>query len=618
MAGLLGSGGMGEVFRGVHIELGRDVAIKRLKPGLSVDQSVLKRFINEARAVNVIRHENIVEVTDFFTDDEGRVHMVMELLEGRSLGALISARAPLPPARVAHIGVQIAEALQAAHEHGVIHRDLKPENIFLIQRKSTDDYVKLLDFGIARLHPDCGGIEATESGLIIGTPVYMPPEQAKGGHVTWAADAYSLGVILYEMLSGQWPFKRASAVQMMMAHIADPPPPLDVPGLPDGFKRLVESLLAKEPEDRPASMREIATRLEAWAEHTRLTESDVLPERGMSDTQMPQLLGASQQTWDLAGRTLTPPDLPQADKRPSTRLVAIMGVAVVVAGAASYLLIKGRSHRETEQVAQAPLPPTISMRAKIDEAIGAFGFPPTPSACKTQDEAVLKVQLRSLFLLRSGGPGSRRPEDSEAETSLRSLGSEMSPETSLWKARAQLQLGNAEAAIKHAQLAADSCPALAAAFATEGTALALLGKHQEARAKYEQALRLAPEYLDARFNLAVSEVTLDDWRAAIDSLSLVIDENPQLPGAHALRGQAYLQVGEVESAKLDLEIAVRIADDSAPAWFALGYARKATGDTEGASEAYCRAHDLGHTRAPCSVGGNTEWPEGWQDDPVRP
>src|SRR5689334_13860013 len=175
---LLGEGAMGEVYLAVHEALGRPVALKTLKPAVAADRSLTERFFAEARAVNIIRHENIVECTDLVDDPTGTSYIVMELLEGRTLAAAIREAGKMPPRRAARIAAQIAEAIGAAHHKGIVHRDLKPDNVFLIRRAGTGDYVKVLDFGIARLRPDMAGVGATQSGALIGTPAYMSPEQA--------------------------------------------------------------------------------------------------------------------------------------------------------------------------------------------------------------------------------------------------------------------------------------------------------------------------------------------------------------------------------------------------------------------------------------------------------
>lgn len=622
----LGAGGMGEVFHGQHIELGRDVAIKRLKEEVALDKSVVKRFVNEARAVNLIRHENIVEVTDFFTDDKGRVHMVMELLEGRSLGALIRSMAPLPYQRVAHIGVQIAEALAAAHKSGIIHRDLKPENVFLIRRKSTQDYVKLLDFGIARLHPRCGGLEATESGVVMGTPVYMSPEQAKGAEVDAGADTYSLGIILYEMLAGRGPFPKTSAVEMMMAHISEEPQPFQSEGLPDEFKSLIESCLAKDSKDRPKSMTAIAEILEPMAVATQ--ESDPMGLASESEDI------SSAPTWDhseppvasLQERSACFAKLPESGSTSrSKRNIAILAGAVLALGTSLFLLTRGSSSEPDKVVEPAAgRVPTLapdSIRSQVDKEMASMGFSPTPLGCKASEQDVLATHLRAVKLLSGGGLGQNTPKDQLAWNELSTLTDDLGPETSFWKARARLQQGKIEEARRYASQAIQACPKLASAYAIAGTACALEGNHADAIVQLKLALTVDPHYHDARFNLALSQLSAKDILGAIESLSELLEAKPRYEGALYLRGRSYLQMHKPALSEADLNLAVETVPDNVAAWYLLGFARRDMGKLVEAKAAFCRAHELGHKSAPCdedsTQGINRVDTESWQSDPFE-
>jgi serine/threonine-protein kinase len=253
---VLGEGAMGEVLLAVHEALARPVAIKILKPAVAADRSLTDRFFAEARAVNIIRHENIVECTDLVQEPNGRSYIVMELLEGKTLSAAIRAAGRIPARRTARIAAQIADAIGAAHAKGIVHRDLKPDNVFLIRRAGSNDYVKVLDFGIARLKPDLGGVGATQSGALIGTPAYMSPEQARGEKVGPGADVYALGVIVFHMLTGELPFAATSLPLMLVAHLQHTPPRADeiAPEVPRAMADLVARALSKEPSDRPADM----------------------------------------------------------------------------------------------------------------------------------------------------------------------------------------------------------------------------------------------------------------------------------------------------------------------------------------------------------------------------
>ncbi len=252
---LLGEGAMGEVYLAVHEALGRQVAIKKLKPAIAANPAMNERFFAEARAVNIIRHENIVECTDL-VNNGANSYIVMELLEGRTLSTAIRDARKMPATRAVKIAAQIADALAAAHGKGIVHRDLKPDNVFLIKRAGSSDYVKVLDFGMARLRPELGGVGATQSGALIGTPAYMSPEQARGEKVGPPADIYALGVVLFHMLTGQLPFSAESLTMMLIAIVQEAPPKVHAlaKDLPAPLVDLVDRCLAKDPAQRPADM----------------------------------------------------------------------------------------------------------------------------------------------------------------------------------------------------------------------------------------------------------------------------------------------------------------------------------------------------------------------------
>src|SRR5579883_387344 len=225
----LGAGGMGSVYRGVQPEIGKRVAIKFLADEFNANPNVVARFFQEAKAVNVIGHENIVDIFDFGRTAEGRNYFVMELLEAPSLERVLDDEKALATSRTVDIARQVASALTAAHSRGIVHRDLKPENVFLIRRAGRTDFVKLLDFGIAKLSARSdgeGGIGRTQSGMILGTPGYMAPEQAGGGTVDHRADIYALGVLLYRMLAGHIPFEGQTFAQIFRRQLMEEAKPL--------------------------------------------------------------------------------------------------------------------------------------------------------------------------------------------------------------------------------------------------------------------------------------------------------------------------------------------------------------------------------------------------------
>ena len=214
----LSSGGMGAVYEVEHRGLGKRLAAKMLKPELSRRADLLERFRREARAASAIGHENIIEVTDLGQTAHKVPFLIMELLSGQTLAALCKAERRLEPARAVHVARQILSALGAAHARGIVHRDLKPENVFLIQRGGDPDFVKLLDFGIAKLIDDVDEPELTRDGQVVGTPTYMAPEQARGEkNVDGRADLYAVGAILYRMVTGQRPYSAPNFNALLFA-----------------------------------------------------------------------------------------------------------------------------------------------------------------------------------------------------------------------------------------------------------------------------------------------------------------------------------------------------------------------------------------------------------------
>jgi len=257
MLRLLGEGGMGQVFLAEDETLERKVAIKMIAPRLAGEGPARVRFLREARAMAGIEHPHVVRVYAF-GETEGQAYFVMEYVEGETLAARLKRATRLAVADALRIGRETAQALAAAWARGVVHRDVKPANILL----DRDDHVKVADFGLARLAAS-GDADQTGSGMVVGTPHYVSPEQARGEPTDFRSDVYSLGVVLYEMLGGQKPFAGQSPVEVMARHIADPLPPLRdrCPDLPDGVSQLVDWMTAKSAAARPPSYAELLPRL---------------------------------------------------------------------------------------------------------------------------------------------------------------------------------------------------------------------------------------------------------------------------------------------------------------------------------------------------------------------
>lgn len=350
----LGRGGMAAVYRAYQPSLNRHVAIKVLAPQLSFDQQFVERFQREARAAANLRHPNIVVIHDVARQQDV-YYIVMELLEGRTLKQLIEDEGPLSPERAARIVEQVAGALDYAHEQGFVHRDIKPANIFV----GKDNHTTLTDFGIAKAASETQHL--TRTGMLIGTPEYMSPEQAEGGTVDRRTDLYALGVVLYQMLAGRAPFHSTTPHATLHAVIYEPPPPLRPlrPDLSPAIESMVMKSISKQPADRFQSGGEMVAALQT----------------------------------SLAGRpsvaVATPPPptqtLPRQQRSPVVWIVAALALVLVIVLAAAFLLLGGNGGQATPTTAATSIvirdTPTVTVGPSATEPVF------TPEATSTQPSA---------------------------------------------------------------------------------------------------------------------------------------------------------------------------------------------------------------------------------------
>ncbi len=258
----LARGGMSSVYRVRHIKTDAHMALKVLSRHLAGDLNAVRRFYQEARLAATLRHPNTVRIFDTGSTEDGACYMAMELLEGHSLGQILRTHEEFSTERSVHVAVQVLRSLGEAHAKGMVHRDLKPDNIFLIHHYGVPDFVKVLDFGIAKIARD-DSESITQTGQILGTPRYISPEQAQANQLDGRSDLYSLGAILYEMLTGAPPFEGDTSVRLLLAHVHDQPVPLQerAPHAPPELAALVHELLAKTPDERPQTAAHVLDRV---------------------------------------------------------------------------------------------------------------------------------------------------------------------------------------------------------------------------------------------------------------------------------------------------------------------------------------------------------------------
>ncbi len=371
----LGAGGMGIVYRGVQQQIGKTVAIKVLKPEIATGTDSVQALLAEARAVNSIRHEGIVDIFSFGSTPDGRPYIVMELLEGESLDAVLGALGRFQPLEAIDLLEQMLSALDAAHSAGVIHRDLKPANLHLAQLKDGTWRVKILDFGLAKLTaPGASSTPQTQANVVRGTPEYMSPEQARAQDVSPRTDLYAIGVVAFELLTGVLPFKASNPVELLMQHISAPPPsPSSLEAsVPPAFEAIILQMLAKDPADRPESA--LAVRRELLKIKKQLIEGGT------------QIRAAPLGPRPAKATLVT--EVPTASKprRSSTGLFIGLGVVVVALLAAALALLPPRN----------PQPVVVPVVARPEVVI------PSEPVVEPVTEPTVKVDVPPVVAIKVG------------------------------------------------------------------------------------------------------------------------------------------------------------------------------------------------------------------------
>ncbi len=370
----LGEGGMGSVYLVEHTAINKKLAIKVLSPEYAHKQDLVDRFLQEARAASMIDQENVVEITDFGATPTGSVFFAMEFLQGEDLAQTVKTQGALPWSRAQVMMLQICEALAAAHDAGIIHRDMKPENCFRIRRGRREDFIKVLDFGIAKVSTEEGEGKLTRTGMIFGTPEYMAPEQARGERGDHRVDIYAAGVILFELLTGRVPFSADTFMGVLTKHMfeAPPAPTSIVPTVPVEVEAIILKALQKDRTLRFGSMREMGTAIAAVgsgaAAVSFVSESVMGPSTGPLHYQTAQ-----------GGRPTGVPGTSTfggaADKRSMRMVWAVLGGVLGLAAVAAVVAVLALPSADNGSVlatdpapTQALLPPIV---AAVDESPSA-------------------------------------------------------------------------------------------------------------------------------------------------------------------------------------------------------------------------------------------------------
>jgi serine/threonine-protein kinase len=396
---LLGEGGMGAVYVAEHPLIGRKVAVKVLKRAFAEDATLVQRFLNEARAANAIHHANIIEILDAGTLDDGLPYLIMELLEGESLGSRLRRAGRLGAGDAIEIACQAASALTAAHAKNIVHRDLKPDNLFLVRDRdvAVPERVKVLDFGIAKLQKELSGPVHTNTGSILGTPPYMSPEQCRGvsEEIDHRSDVYSLGIILYEMICGRPPFTSQGFGDVLMMQMAMvPPPPSSLnPEIPPPLERTILRALEKRREDRFATMADFHAELSAQRTQSGLSRGSLSEADALKPTLAPS---------PPVGEKVVTTPVPARSRRP----VLLGGAALAGAAVVIVALSLGSRGRE---VPTAPSPERVAAPSPA-----ATPPPPAAEAPRPAPAPVVDGTAAPARVVEAKAPVRRRPPRAKA------------------------------------------------------------------------------------------------------------------------------------------------------------------------------------------------------------
>ncbi len=597
--GQLGQGGMATVFKAYHAALDRYVAIKVLHPAFKEDPNFLARFQREARIVAKLDHPHIVPIYDF-NEHEGMPYLVMRYVEGQTLKARL-AEGPLPREHTLRVIKLAGEALAYAHEQGVLHRDIKPSNIMLTPAGG----VYLTDFGLARIAQS--GETTLSRDMMIGTPQYISPEQAKGEELDERTDIYSLGVVIFELLTGRVPFSADTPYAVVHDHIYSPLPlPRKIaPDLSPAMERVILKALTKEKEDRYQTVTELVAAFEkaTLASKPAVKPVEMVEEeiKGVEmevememEAEMPPAVPVAEEPVvsappvEAEEEGVPPPiseaihqaetavDVPKPQRSRWVRFLVIGAALLLLLCLCGFMVLAIRKQRN--QAISATATAMVEATPAVEPTVEAS--PPPQTQLESPSPSPTASALPS--------PGTPRPEDREQlERALEAVEENPNdPQAHLDLARAYVQTGDPDNALEEYRQTVELDPTLIDAYIEAGELLIVGGDWEEATTIYEMALEQDPDNLLALVRAGYLRAFQDDWEEAIAHFQRAVELEPNVPAPHAGLGICLVASGELEEGHRELEEALTLDPDWPEAHFGLGLYYAATGDREEALEEF--------------------------------